>query len=74
VAALEDPVTIDLSPAVVGKPAPLRSAGFPTTMFITHFVLDLVNIQDTEDTETVEKKVLPTRLHYSKHHVLGCKY
>ena len=43
--AFEDPDAIDLPPATVGKPAPLRSAGFPTAMSITPSVPDKSNIQ-----------------------------
>jgi hypothetical protein len=45
------PVTIDLSPAVGGKPASLRFAAFPPTTSITPSLFEEANIQDTKGTK-----------------------
>jgi hypothetical protein len=45
------PGTIDLSPAVGGKPASLRFAAFPPTTSITPSLFEEANIQGTKDTK-----------------------
>jgi hypothetical protein len=54
VTVFDDPNTLDLLPAAVVKPAPLRFAGFTTAVFITHFFFGLVNIQEHEVHEEKE--------------------
>ena len=49
--AFGGPGTLDLSPAAVGNPTPLRFAELPTAEVNTHFVFDWSNIQGTEDRE-----------------------